>query len=290
MQRFSNFNRLRRSIAYAIRFVHNVQRSIKLKLPKSRLSHSVNELIKRVDPLTVAEIQTSENCIVRWVQSLEFSAELHSIRQQKSIDRSSKIYKLNPFLDENDLLRVNGRLQNAFMPFNEKFPIILPSKSRLAWLIVKFYHQLTLHGGPQLTVNQIRQNFWILNVRTFARNLINKCVVCFKHNPTLSQQLMGSLPAHRLNEQTRPFAASIVDYAGPFDIRASKGRGQSSYKGYVAVFTCMVTKAVHLEAAGDLTAQTFLHALDRFIARRGFCHDLFSDNGTNFLGASNENK
>ncbi|XP_055922666.1 uncharacterized protein LOC129953446 [Eupeodes corollae] len=100
---------------------------------------------------------------------------------------------------------------------------------------------------------------------------------------------MAALPTARVNTNSRPFASTIVDYAGPYDIRASKGRGQTSYKGYVAVFTCMTTKAVHLEAAGDLTTQTFLHAFDRFVARRGFCHDVFSDCGTNFVGANNEN-
>lgn len=293
MHRFSNFNRLRRAIAYAIRFVHNVRNSIKnksLRSSSSQLNSSINKSIGKIPSLTVAEIQHSENSIIRWIQSNEFSSELRSIHHKKDVDKSSKLFRLNPFIDENGLLRVNGRLRNAFMSFNEKFPLIIPQKSRISYLILDFYHRLTLHGGPQVTVNQIRQNFWILNARTLARNFIHKCVICFKHNPQFSKQLMGDLPLPRVNDLTRPFAATIIDYAGPYDIRASKGRGQSSYKGYVAIFTCMATKAVHLEAVGDLTSQTFLYALDRFISRRGYCHDIYSDNGTNFLGASNENQ
>lgn len=93
MNRFSNFNRLRRALAYAIRFVHNAQRSSKLKLSKTTRSQSIslNEFIDRVAPLTVDEIHNSENCIIRWVQSIEFAAELRSIRQERATKKSSKL-------------------------------------------------------------------------------------------------------------------------------------------------------------------------------------------------------
>lgn len=96
---------------------------------------------------------------------------------------------------------------------------------------------------------------------------------------------MGALPFNRVNDRSRPFAAAIVDYAGPFRLKASQFRGIKTYKGYVVIFTCMSTKAVHLEAAGDMTARTFIDAFERFIARRGYCHDMYSDNGTNFVRA-----
>lgn len=75
------------------------------------------------------------------------------------------------------------------------------------------------------------------------------------------------------------------DYAGSIQIKRSGGRGITSYKGYIAIFVCMATKAVHLEAVGDLTSQTFIAALKRLIARRGLVKTKFSDIGTNFVGA-----
>ncbi|XP_067616195.1 uncharacterized protein [Eurosta solidaginis] len=293
LKRFSNFNRLRRAVAYAIRFVKIMRSSINLTRQRpsiAMLSNPISHLIQHIPPPTVIEIQHSELSLIRWIQSTEFSSELKTVHTKKPIPKSSKLFRLNPFIDDNNILRANGRLQNAFMSFEEKFPIILPSTSHLATLIVYHYHRLTLHGGPQVTVNQIRQIYWILDVRNLARRLIRSCVICFRARPVLSQQQMAALPTVRVNHNTRPFASTIIDYAGPYDIRSSRGRGQKSYKGYVAVFTCMTTKAVHLEAAGDLSTQTFLHAFDRFVARRGFCHDVFSDCGTNFVGADHENQ
>lgn len=103
------------------------------------------------------------------------------------------------------------------------------------------------------------------------------------------QQLMGQLPAARVNA-CRPFLRSGVDYAGPINIRSAKGRGQHAYKRYICLFVCMVTRAVHLETVSDLAAQGFLTAFRRFVARRGHCGDVWSDNGTNFVGAERELK
>lgn len=98
---------------------------------------------------------------------------------------------------------------------------------------------------------------------------------------------MAPLPAVRVTP-SRPFTYSGVDYAGPFPVRTTKGRGNKSTKGYVAVFVCMVTRAVHLEVVSDYSSETFLAAFDRFVARRGLCHTIYSDNGTSFRSADTE--
>ncbi|CAK1589240.1 unnamed protein product [Parnassius mnemosyne] len=98
---------------------------------------------------------------------------------------------------------------------------------------------------------------------------------------------MGQLPAVRVTP-TRPFKCSGVDYAGPIQLRVSKGRGHRSYKGYICLFVCMATRAIHLEVVSDLTSEGFLQAFKRFVARRGHCQEIWSDNGTNFVGASKE--
>ncbi|XP_011174545.2 uncharacterized protein LOC105206774 [Solenopsis invicta] len=88
---------------------------------------------------------------------------------------------------------------------------------------------------------------------------------------------------------TRPFMVTGVDYAGPFQLRESRRRGRFHVsKSYVALFICFSTKAVHLEVVTSLTSEAFIAALSRFTARRGLCAQLFSDNGTNFVGASRE--
>ncbi|GFS61870.1 integrase catalytic domain-containing protein [Trichonephila clavipes] len=95
---------------------------------------------------------------------------------------------------------------------------------------------------------------------------------------------MGNLPKHRATLE-RPFFSCGIDYAGPVLIKCNKGRGTKSTKGYIALFVCLATKAVHIEAVGDLTTDSFIAALRRFSARRGAPRHIYSDNGTNFVGA-----
>jgi hypothetical protein len=98
---------------------------------------------------------------------------------------------------------------------------------------------------------------------------------------------MGDLPAARITE-SRPFSNVGIDYCGPFFIKERKDRNRHKIKMYIAIFVCLAVKAVHIELVSDLTSEAFIAALRRFIVRRGFCLTIYSDNGTNFVGANNE--
>ncbi|XP_044751732.1 uncharacterized protein LOC123311726 [Coccinella septempunctata] len=100
---------------------------------------------------------------------------------------------------------------------------------------------------------------------------------------------MGNLPLPRIS-QVKPFLHSGVDYGGPFTIFMSRYRGAKKCKSYICLFVCMSTKAMHLELASDLSSDAFLACLRRFVSRRGRCAHLYSDQGTNFVGSSNEIK
>ncbi|GFX70637.1 integrase catalytic domain-containing protein [Trichonephila clavipes] len=205
--------------------------------------------------LTFSETKTAEETIIRWVQVFYFQEEIRSIKKQISLPPKSPLRSLHPFLDEHGLVRVGGRLQNSQLRFNSKHPIILPSQHSISELLIKEQHIAHLHAGPTFVTNS-------------------------KHPP----QLMGNLPKHRVTLE-RPFFSCGIDYAGPVPIKYNKGRGTKSTKGYIALFVCLATKAVHIEAVGDLTIDSFIAALRRFSARRGApCH-IYSDNGTNFVGA-----
>ncbi|XP_068158182.1 uncharacterized protein [Drosophila tropicalis] len=98
-----------------------------------------------------------------------------------------------------------------------------------------------------------------------------------------------SLPRQRHHtthqRQAFPFEYTGCDYAGPILLKVHKGRNPRKEKGYICLFVCMVTSALHLELATDLSTDTFLVALKRFMARRGKCSQMYSDNGRNFVGA-----
>lgn len=99
---------------------------------------------------------------------------------------------------------------------------------------------------------------------------------------------MGDLPDYRV-KPSPVFSHSGVDFAGPFYIRSSANtRHPTTTKGYVCVFVCMATRALHLEAVSDLSTDSFMAALQRFVSRRGLVQKLYSDNGTNFEGANNQ--
>ena len=95
---------------------------------------------------------------------------------------------------------------------------------------------------------------------------------------------MADLPEFRISPCTPPFQSTLVDYLGPVSVKLSRN---TTTKGYCAVFTCAVTRAVHLTCVQDLTTQAFLQAFERFVSIRGAPSLLVSDNGTCFRGANN---
>lgn len=98
---------------------------------------------------------------------------------------------------------------------------------------------------------------------------------------------MADLPSCRVTPSI-PFSVVGLDYAGPISIKQSKIRSSITTKGYISLFVCMSTKALHLEHVSDMSTKTFLNALRRFIARRGKPNKIYSDNGKRFIGAKNK--
>lgn len=136
----------------------------------------------------------------------------------------SKLLSLTPFIDGNGILRMNGRLENSLLPYDEVHPMILPPDAHFTRLLIDRVHQRTMHGGTQLMLAAIRRRFWIVNARNTVRHRIHKCIVCYRHKVSTTRQLMGSLPSSRVQRTIRPFLHVGVDYCGPFELRASKYR------------------------------------------------------------------
>ncbi|XP_039311325.1 uncharacterized protein LOC120359084 [Solenopsis invicta] len=217
----------------------------------------------------------------------EFPGDLEALTAGGPLPTGSSLRALSPFLDKDGSLRVGGRLQSAQLPFPEKHPLILPKEGSLTELVLRNAHTATLHGGPQLMRSYLLRRFWVVGVATRVRRIARECVRCARCRAETAQQRMGQLPPERVRP-SRPFASAGVDYAGPLRIRAHKGRGNISSKGYICLFVCLATRAVHLESVSDLSASAFIAAFRRFTARRGRCRLLLSDNATNFRGADAE--
>ena len=219
--------------------------------------------------------------VVKADQMVHFEAEFKALSNGDSINPKSSIAPLYPFMD-NGVIRVGGRLAHGYsMTDDQRFPLLVSHRSKLATLAINDAHKRTLHGGPTATVAEMRRQIWVTQAMKTASACIKKCVTCFRFNSGPTQQLMSDLPSSRIEAPERAFSCVGLDFAGPLTFKS----GSDSVKGYVAVFVCFASKAVHLEAVSSLTSDAMVEALRRFIARRGIPSLIVSDNATKFVGA-----
>lgn len=231
--------------------------------------------------------------IVAHIQRHYFTDDLKAMAKGKILHPS--LQKLSPFLNETNvgsgfvnLIRVGGRLSNAPIPYDARFPVLLPKNHRFVKLYIEHLHRSHLHAGPKVLLGILRQKVWIINARDVVRKVVRDCVHCFRYKPKLLEQIMGNLPADRFRAQ-RPFVITGVDFCGPF-LTSYRIRGKVPYKTYIAVFVCFSSKATHLELVSDLSTNNFILCLKRFVGRRGIPEKLYCDNATNFVGAHNKLK
>ena len=203
--------------------------------------------------------------VVKADQMVHFEAEFKAHSNGESINSKSSLAPLYPFMD-NGIIRVGGRLAHGYsMTDDQRFPLLASHRSKLVTLAINDAHKRTLHGGPTATVAEMRRQIWVTQAMKKASACIKKCITCFRFNSGPTQQLMGDLPSSRIEVPERAFSCVGLDFAGPLTFKD----GTECVKGYVAVFICFASKAVHLEGISSLTSDAMVAALRRFIARRG---------------------
>lgn len=259
-QKFSTWSKYLKSVVYVMRF---------------------SKLLPRGDIITANDLDAAETEIVKAIQKTWFHDEIKNLKKGKQC--SPMLRKLFPIMSDN-LLRVGGRLENSSLSYEQKHPALLPKSGHIINLLIDHYHRKYCHAGPQLLISILRQKFWILSARRVVRHRIHKCYRCFRLNPKPTFPVMADLPQCRL-EQCNAFTHVGVDYSGALKITLTRKRGVRSQKAYLCLFVCLVTKALHLELAADLSSTAFINAFKRFIARRGQCKFLYSDNATNFVSS-----
>ena len=273
-KRFSSWIHLVRLHARVRRVIHNMLN------PENRQNNK--ELLPE-------EIRDAEEKIVQRAQQEAFREEYEALEREKPIQHSI-LLKLNPMLDEQGLMRSDSRLRyTEYLPYDVRFPVILPRGHWVTALIVKYYHELANHAaGTNFVLCQISQRYWIVAGREEIRKWEAQCNECKRRKNKVASQIMAPLPSSRTRKTCRAFDQAAVDYADP--IKTVQGRGKKRQKRWLCVFTCMTTRAVHLEVAFGLDTDSFLNALSRSTSRRGTPSAITSDNGTNFVGAVNELK
>ena len=202
------------------------------------------------------------------------------------LKKASSVNTLDPYLDVTGVLRVGGRITKANLTDSLKNPVILPKTGHITELIIRHIHEKTHHSGRGVTLNELRSNgYWIINGNAAVKRFISRCVRFRYLRGTAGEQKMANLPNSRV-EPAPPFSYCAVDCFGPWYVR----EGRREVKRYGTLFTCMASRAIHIEVVHTMETDSFLQALRRVIARRGPIRELRSDQGTNFVGAENELK
>ena len=262
LSRFSSFMKLLKVTSYVLRFINNCRNKVRSESTLIRFN----------------EIRLAENTWIKYVQLQYFDREFNALKNKT---RSPLVGQLNLFID-NDIIKVRTRLENSTLRDSVKNPILLPRDSHFTELLVEYLHKVELHSPVNNLIITIRQRFWIVKCRQFVGKIVNRCIICRRQRAIkYSIPDTPALPELRVSAD-RAFQITGVDYTGAIFIK----EGNIKSKAYICLFTCAVTRAVHLDLALDNSAQAFSFVITRFIARRGKPQIMLSDNGSNFRSFS----
>ena len=287
---YSNLKTLITTTAHINRYLHNI----------------VSEKEDRIIGPILAE--DKQRAKIQWLQYIQqhcFPEDLQLLIQGKNVKKTSKLLQLSPYYDKTDnLMKMGGRIEFSDLSEEEKHPVILPNKSYIVKLIVKDTHHRQLHAGINHTLISLRDNYWIIRARQLVRGVVKSCFICRKINPVRLKVQTAPLPRDRLMQCT-PFEVVGVDFTGPLYVYQGAPKEKFdpqlkrkvlSYDGvpcnkmYIGLYTCAVTRAVHLELVWDLTTESFVRSFRRFVSRRGMCRVIYSDNAKTFEKAEKDLK
>ena len=285
LQRYSSWTLLKRRVAWLLKFVSCLQ------------CRKAKSLYQGSKYLTAADLEKATIAIVKLIQREVYPNEVKDLEDGRAVKCSSKIVKLCPLLDDG-ILRVGGRVFFFFLIFimkqqkmfffsaesippGARCPMILPPKHHVTQLLITAYHQKLAHAGQNHILALLRERFWIPKGRSAVRNIVRACK---KQRGARMKQMMATLPPFRTTAYEPCFTHTGVDYFGSLNVK----KGRAVVKRWGALFTCLNSRAVHLELATSLESDDFINFLRRFINRRGPPKFMYSDNGTNFVDAERE--
>ncbi|XP_044574111.1 uncharacterized protein LOC123258305 [Drosophila ananassae] len=249
VHRASSWQRLVHTVGYVLRFIQ------RLKEPRKRVESTI---------LSFEEIKAAQIVCLRNAHAC-FGDDRRLIQKDQPLRNRSQLFKLTPCIGQDGLLRVGGRLRPSQLPEEVKHPILLPKAPHITKLILEHEHWVNLHPGTSALFVIVRQRYWIIGARNLIRKVTHNCIRCFRQRHHTTHQLMSDLPSIRIT-QSLPFVNSGCDYAGPITLKDRKGRNAKKSKGCICLFVCLVTSALHLELVTDLSTETFLAALRRFMS------------------------
>ena len=293
-KRFSSWLAFRRAIAVLI---------AKVRLFKQRNTADKASQHKPEQRLSPEVLTQATDVIIKAAQNEAFKEELDAIasvtpqngdgregvKERKRKLKKSHLYRLDPYVDDAGIMRVGGRLRRSNLSLKEKHPILLPKEHHVSKLLLSHYHEAVHHQGCQITHGALRNaGYWLVGGHAAVARLIGLCVTCRKLRGSMLEQQMADLPPDR-TEVGPPFTNVGFDVFGPWTVQTRRTRGGvANAKRWGLVFTCLASRAIHIELLETMDASSFLCALRRFFAIQGPALHLRCDRGTNFVGAKTE--
>ena len=248
-----------------------------------------NRTFKTDKFLTTSEInQKATDLLLKEIQIVHFSEEREELLSNNRLKNTSRLLPLRVFMGKDGLIRMNSRCAlSETLPYDQKFPVVLPKGSNLVHLLIKHVHEKVIdhNGGYALLLTELQTKFWIIQGKAQCKAVTRNCILCKRIRKHPISTIQGFLPTYRIpGSKVAPFSRTIVDAAGPFAVKVKR----STVKRYIIVYSCLIYRALHLEVVDDLSQDSFLCSFERFVARRGQPTLVRSDNGTNFRGACKE--
>ena len=248
--RFSSYIKNVRVATYVRRFIENCRNV---------------EGNRSVSPfLTIGELKRGEKDLLCGIQKHYYSTE-------------PKVKNLNVTLKNDGLYHIKTRLvfRDDLDLFRE--PILLPSEEPLVHQLIEYIHRSNCHAGTQFVLGKLRERYWIPKGRKTVGRVIQRCTVCRRFSSKSLPCEPASLPKDRVQNHYA-FQTTGVDLAGPLMLKGGK-------KAWVVLYTCALYRGVHLDIVDSLSAEEFLDSLEKFTCLVGRTSHIYSDNGTNFVGA-----
>lgn len=276
-EKHERWSKVSKILAYVLRFVNRI---------KQKIAQPKWEWRSRV--LTPGEIMKAEKLWLIWAQQECFPKDYSLLLEGKEVTKESKLRQHMPFIRDEAIL-CYSRVQGAD-EIQSSTPLLLVKHIFVSKFIF-FMHLLMNHPPLETLLAELRRKFVVLGGRRTIKMIIHKhckAMSCRRIVP-ISVRL-ASLPSFRFTQHT-PFLYTMVDHAGDFKLKHKCERKDCVHetfpKAYICVFTCMITRAVHLEVCPDLSSQQTLNCIYRMQSRRGKSAFLYSDNGKAFVGCKN---
>ncbi|MCG8431673.1 MAG: hypothetical protein MJA29_10925, partial [Candidatus Omnitrophica bacterium] len=251
----SSWFRLKRSVAWILKVKSELLRRVRNKSDKV-VSDSDQSVETCKAWVTITEMRQAEKLILRVVQHQAFKLEFDDLECNKRVKSSSHLRRLAPVIIDG-LLCVGGRLNRANLPVGFRNPVILSKNHHVSELILSEIHLLVLHSGRNHMLSDLRQKYWLIHAPSAIRKLIAKCIPCRRRRASVCEQKMSDLPQDRLVPDEPPFTSVGCDYFGPFHVKQRRSR----VKRYGVMFTCLTSRAIHIEVSETLDTDSYINSL-----------------------------